>query len=119
MKKVYICSRYRGDKNHPVSANVERALFACSYALNKGYAPIAPHLLYPRCLDDEDPREREIGLNAAREWIPTCDELWQWGASVSTGMAAEIEYAEQCGIPVRVFNSIGIPKEKWNGQKEG
>lgn len=117
MKKVYICSRYRGDEKHSIQNNVERALFACSVALNKGYAPIAPHLIYPRCLNDEDPVDRDTGLQAARAWITVCDELWQWGASMSEGMAQEIAIATEAGIPVKVFNSIGIPQHLWNSEK--
>lgn len=117
MKKIYICSRYRADDRHTVESNIERALYACTIALNKGCAPIAPHLIYPRCLDDEDTADRELGLRAARAWIAVCDELWQWGASVSEGMAQEIAIAKEAGIPVKVFNSIGIPKHLWNGEK--
>ncbi|MBQ9740672.1 MAG: DUF4406 domain-containing protein [Kiritimatiellae bacterium] len=115
MKKVYICSRFRADERHTVDENINRALFACSYALNHGYAPFAPHLIYPRCLDDNEPDEREIGLTAGKTWLVVCDELWQWGATISEGMAAEIALANQYGIPVKVFNSIGIPKEMWKG----
>ena len=32
-------------------------------------------------------------------------------------MAAEIRLAQELNIPVRIYNSIGIPKEKWNGVK--
>ena len=117
MKKVYICSRYRADDRHTVESNIERALYACSIALSKGYAPIAPHLIYPRCLDDAEPQDRALGMNAARVWIPVCDELWQWGATISEGMAQEIALAAENGIPIKVFNSIGIPQHQWNGEK--
>jgi hypothetical protein len=70
--------------------------------------------MYPNCLDDSDPKEREIGIRAGQEWISVCDELWQWGATVSEGMKAEIALAHELGIPVKVFNSIGIPQEYWN-----
>jgi len=117
MKRVYICSRYRADEKHTVEGNIRRALFACGIALEKGYAPLAPHLIYPNCLDDNDPQERAFGLAASQAWIPVCDELWQWGASVSEGMAAEIKLAEELSIPVKVFNSVGIPKEMWYPSK--
>jgi len=119
MKKVYICSRFRADEKHSVEDNIRRALFACTYALNHNYAPFAPHLIYPRCLDDDVPSERKIGLAAGQAWLQTCDELWQWGATISEGMAAEIALAHELGIPVRVFNSIGIPKELWKSPEEG
>ncbi|MBR1760910.1 MAG: DUF4406 domain-containing protein [Schwartzia sp.] len=117
IKKVYICSRYRADENHTVEDNVGRALRACRIALCKGYVPIAPHLIYPRCLDDDDPAERSICIFAGLALLAECDEVWQWGASVSEGMAIELGLAELLGIPVHVFNSIGIPKEHWNREE--
>ena len=58
MKLVYICSRYRADATHTIEEAVDSALYACSVAISKGYAPIAPHLYLPRCLDDNEPAER-------------------------------------------------------------
>ena len=116
MKKVFICSRYRADDTHTVEDAVFRALYACYIAISKGYAPIAPHLYLPRCLDDNDPAEREAGMAAGRAFLAVCDEVWQWGKTVTEGMAAELAYAEELGIPVRVFNTIGIPRERWNTQ---
>lgn len=117
MKKVYICSRFRPDENHSVDDNIRRALYACEIAITKGYAPFAPHLIYPRFLDDDEPNERTLGMEAGKAWLAACDELWQWGASVSEGMAEEITFARTLGIPVKVFNSIGIPKDRWNGER--
>lgn len=117
MKKVYICSRYRADDKHSVEDNIQRALFACGYAINKGCTPYAPHLYLPRCLDDNDPAERERGIAAGCEFLKICDEVWQWGATISAGMAAELALARELGIPIRVFNSIGIPYEQWNSVK--
>ncbi|GHU94379.1 hypothetical protein FACS1894208_05350 [Clostridia bacterium] len=114
MKKVFICSRYRADEKRTTEENIGRALSACAYALEWGYAPIAPHLYMPKCLDDNDPHDRALGMAAGREFLAVCDELWQWGATVSEGMAAEIAYAEELGIPIKVFNSLGIPREHWS-----
>jgi hypothetical protein len=117
LKKVFICSRYRADDTHTTEDNVHRALSACAYAASKGYAPYAPHLYLPRCLDDNDPTDRALGMAVGREFLAVCDEVWQWGATVSAGMAAELALAKELGIPVKVFNSIGIPYEHWNGVK--
>lgn len=70
MKLVYICSRYRADATHTVEEAVDSALYACSVAISKGYAPIAPHLYLPRCLDDNEPAERAAGaaLGAREAW---------------------------------------------------
>ena len=101
MKKVYICSRYRADDRHTVEGNIRRALFACSYAAEKGYAPYAPHLYLPRCLDDNDPADRALGIAIGSEFLKSCDEVWQWGATVSEGMAAELALAKELGIVKR------------------
>ena len=55
---VYICSPYAGD----VDGNVTAAQRYSRFAVDKGYIPIAPHLLFPQFLDDNDPKERQLGL---------------------------------------------------------
>lgn len=40
---VYVCSPYSGD----VETNVAAARRYCRFAVDKGFIPIAPHLLYP------------------------------------------------------------------------
>lgn len=114
IKKVYICSRYRADERHTVESNIARALFACTYALRHDCAPFAPHLIYPRCLDDADPDDRKTGRLAGMAFLADCDEVWQWGATISEGMESELKMARILGVPIKVFNSIGIPQERWN-----
>lgn len=87
MKLVYICSRYRADVTHTVEEAVDSALYACSVAISKGYAPIAPHLYLPRCLDDNEPAERAAGTAAGLAFLAVCDEVWQWGKTITEGMA--------------------------------
>ena len=55
---VYICSPYAGD----IETNVVAARRYSRFAVEKGYIPIAPHLLFPQFLNDSDPNERELGL---------------------------------------------------------
>jgi hypothetical protein len=55
---VYICSPYSGD----VEGNVAAARRYSRFAVEQGYIPIAPHLLFPQFLDDDNPDERELGL---------------------------------------------------------
>ena len=88
-KKVFICSNYRGD----VESNVKNALYWCKEATNQGYLPIAPHLYFPQCLDDDIPNERELGIAWGIDILNDCDELWICSENISDGMKREIEYA--------------------------
>lgn len=119
MKRVFICSRLRPDERHSLKQNIRRASLGCATAMVRGYAPIAPHLMYLHFLDDNVPFDREAGIRAGLALLPVCDELWQWGATVSEGMAMEIALAKKLDIPIRIFNSLGIPKERWNREEEG
>ena len=72
---VYICSPYAGD----VTANVENARRYSRFAVDAGYIPIAPHLLFPQFLSDDNPKERQLGLffgNALMSNFTTaCEEV--------------------------------------------
>lgn len=96
MRRVFVCSPYRGD----VAANVEIALAACREVLRAGDAPFAPHLLYPDILDDDVPAERALGIEAGRRWLAIAHEVLVVGP-VTAGMREEIAAAEVLGIPVR------------------
>ena len=90
-KLVYICSPYAtGD----VKENVEKAKEYCKLALKEGFVPVAPHLLYPQFLCDEDEAEREQGLSCGIALLEVCAEVWVFGnQKKSEGMQREIEYA--------------------------
>ena len=113
MKLVFICSPYRANKKHTIEENINIALLACKYAVERGYAPIVPHLYLPRCLDDNDPIERKMGMRVGREFLAACDEVWQWGETVSEGMAEELACAKSMGKPIKTFNSLNIPRKYW------
>ena len=63
---VYICSPFSGD----VETNVANARRYSRYAVDKGYIPIAPHLLFPQFLDDELKKIAE-SFSMARRLLPT------------------------------------------------
>lgn len=98
---VYICSPLSGD----IAGNTERARKYCRFALDKGQIPLAPHLMFPQFLDDEDPEERELALFMDVILLGKCSELWVFGDVVSEGMAAEIAVATKRRQPIRYFNS--------------
>ena len=98
---VYIASPYAGETED----NISRAKGYCRFAVSKGVIPLAPHLLYPQFMDDDDEDQRILGLRFAIALLCRCDELWVFGEKVSTGMAKEIEKAEKRGMRIRRFNS--------------
>lgn len=79
-EKVYICSPLGGN----VKENLEQVKRYTKYALMCGTAPVVPHF-YAECLNDGNPREREIGLAAGLSL------LW---------------FAMRCG-----FSVMSLPKE--------
>ena len=98
---VYICSPYAGD----VETNVKAAQRYSRFAVDTGYLPIAPHLLFPQFMNDGDPKERELAMFFGNVLMSKCAELWVCGDTVSGGMAAEIERAKRKNYTVRYFGT--------------
>lgn len=95
-KMVYVASRYAGD----IPANIEAAVRCCRQVIGEGCMPVASHLLYPQMLDDDDPRERELGLSFGLALLRLCDEVWVYGEP-SPGMKQEITEASRLGKPIQ------------------
>lgn len=98
---VYICSPYAGD----VSENVENARRYSSFAVDNGYIPVAPHLLFPQFLDDSNPKERQLGLFFGNALMSKCSEVWVFGDHISSGMEAEIRRAKWKNYRLRYFTN--------------
>ena len=97
---VYICSPYAGD----VETNVQKARRYCRFAVDKGYIPIAPHLLFTQFLNDDNPKERQLGIFFGNAVMSKCSEVWVFGEHISNGMEAEIKRAKWKNYPLRYFN---------------
>ena len=96
---VYICSPFSGD----VDGNVAAAQRYSRFAVDKGYIPVAPHLLFPQFLDDNDPKERQLGLFFGNALMSKCAEVWVFGNTISAGMEAEIKRAKWKDYRLRYF----------------
>ncbi len=105
MKKVYICSPLGGD----VSANLQKAEQYAKYALYCGTAPVVPHF-YALCLDDTNPKERQIGMAAGFSLLWFCDELWVCGDTVTEGMKSEINFCKNLNIRIRYVKDSEVTK---------
>ncbi len=96
---VYICSAYSGD----VTANMEKARKYCRFALEQGQIPLAPHLLYPQFMKDDDLAERELAIFMDLVLLGKCQELWVFGDRISKGMKTEIEVSKRRKQKIRYF----------------
>lgn len=109
MKRIYVCSKYAGDYD-AVLRNIAVAEGLCRALVTEGHAPFAPHLLYTRFLDDNNPDQRRAGITCGHAFLAVCDEVWVWvhEGEPSEGMRADIEAAGFLGIPVLAWApSIG------------
>ncbi len=106
MKKVYICAPLGGD----VESNLERVKRYTRYALMCGTAPVVPHF-YALCLNDNDQKEREIGLAAGLGMLWFCDELWVFGQNITEGMKQELQFCKYLNIKTRYVSEKEIRKK--------
>ena len=96
---VYICSPYAGE----IEKNVKAAQEYSRFAVEKGYIPIAPHLLFPQFLNDANPKERQLGLFFGNALMSKCSEVWVFGSHISAEMEAEINRAKWKNYRLRYF----------------
>ena len=87
-----------------MDGNIAAARRYSRFAVDKGYIPIAPHLLFPQFLNDNDLRERQLGLFFGNALMSKCAEVWVFGSIISPGMAAEIKRAKWKDYRLRYFN---------------
>ena len=97
MTRVVLESPYAGD----VAGNIAYTRRALADSVARGEAPIAAHLLHTQVLDDEDLDQRARGIRAGLRWIAVADLVAVYeDRGVSAGMAAALEWAGACGVPV-------------------
>ena len=100
-KIVFICSPFAGD----IEVNTRRAKRYGRFAVTEKVVPIIPHLMYPQFLEEEDPEERQLGIDMGLTLLSKCHELWVFGDRVSSGMSVEIKKAKRWDIPIRYFST--------------
>ncbi len=101
MKKVFICTPYRGDieKNKDLAKKISRMAAVCEYV------PVAPQLMFPEFLNDNDPQQRIAELVLGAELLKVCDMLWIIGNEITKGMRYMIDAAKEAGIPIRLYDT--------------
>ncbi|HCA29901.1 MAG TPA: DUF4406 domain-containing protein [Ruminococcaceae bacterium] len=111
MNKIFVCSAFRGDTDD----NIRKTKEYCRWIVKEcGAIPIAPHLLFPQFLNDNNEEERQLGINMGLELLVDCNELYYFGDRVTQGMATEINKAQEMHIPVHYILENEI-KSNQNG----
>lgn len=99
-KKVTVESPYKGSvKRNTLYA--KRALF--DSVKNHHEAPLASHMLYTQFLDDDDPYERQMGIECGLEWATQAELIvFYIDYGMSSGMLQAMEFAKEWNIPTEL-----------------
>ena len=94
MPMIYVCSRYRAETREQLHMNIEVAKHTCQMIANGGGIPIAPHLYFPRFMNDDMPQERYFGMEAGKRLMEQCVSFHVVTVDgvISEGMREEIKY---------------------------
>ena len=95
---VFVCSAYSGD----IANNTRRAKKICRKLAKLNYIPFAPHLYFPRFLDENNASERKRGIGFGVEIMRRCAFVICVG-EITEGMRTELEAAQSMKIPTLVF----------------
>ena len=114
MRLVILESPFRGKTAHETMRNERYAQKAMLDALHLGDSPLASHLLWPGILNDADPHERHLGIEAGLAWGPKADATVVYmDHGISEGMRQGIDRAEAEGRPVEYRRlSTGLNSKK-------
>lgn len=79
-------------------------------SLLRGESPLLSHLLYTQALDDENPKERRLGIEAGLAWGPVAHATVVYtDRGISSGMRLGIVRAVSEGRPV-FYRSLFQPR---------
>lgn len=104
MKKLVIIeSPFAATTPEGVEANIAYARKCVADSLARNEAPICSHLLFPQLLDDNDPAQRQLGIEAGLAWYRVADKCVVYAdRGYSRGMYVGLARAGEHGVPVEV-----------------
>lgn len=98
--KVAIISAFKNKEE-----NIKRLKLYLKFAFDKGVSPFASHGLYPGILDDADLVQRKQGIEAGKEFIKICEQVWVFVVDgvITDGMEDEIRFCMANNISIKWF----------------
>lgn len=106
MKRVILESPYAGN----IEQNIAYAKLCVKDCLLRGESPMASHLLYTQegILDDKDPVERNIGVEAGLTWLNVAElHVFYVDYGYSSGMLYALDLSKRLGIPMEERKILG------------
>lgn len=93
--RVFICSPFRASASRTEEENKKNATWMAKHAIERGYYPFIPHLLYTQFLDESSEQQRNSGIKAGLAFLDVCAEMWILvpPEGLTAGMRAEYEHA--------------------------
>ena len=97
---------------HPIGGDVENNVKRVCEVLREIHLsemdviPLAPYVVALNYLDDENPKEKMMGMIANKKFFEKkmIDEIWLAGPKISAGMKQEVEEGLKRGIPIKCYN---------------
>lgn len=95
----YICSPLSAKTEEGIRQNMMKARRYMELIHNRfGCRTVAPHAYLPELLDDNNPKERSLGLQFGLTLLSWCRGMIVCGSQISSGMKAEIQKAREMQI---------------------
>ena len=100
MPMVYVASKFsQGDREE----NLEKTRRYCKFVIGKKGIAMAPHLMMPQFISEDDPAGRELAMRINMIFIDKCDSVWFFG-ELSPGMRMELDHARFRQKDIHFFN---------------
>lgn len=93
---VYICAPLRGNMEN----NIEFARQKAQEVFRAGGIPVCPHLMFPPIADPGNPAQDQAAREMGLRLVESCQHVRVYGSTITEGMQAEIQHAQEQGIPV-------------------
>ena len=80
--------------------NIEFARQKAQEVFRAGGIPVCPHLMFPPIADPEHPAQDQAAREMGLRLVESCQRLHVYGSTITEGMQAEIQHAQEQDISV-------------------
>jgi hypothetical protein len=111
MKLVVCESPYRAETPFELRRNLAYARALVHHFTMRGFSAHASHLLYTQCLDDRDPEQRRLGIEAGLALLRVADvHAFGIDLGISHGMTMAMEKAKASVEWGMLYEEVSLPE---------